>query len=58
METKEIAKLLTENHHWDELEATKLWCFGPDTTGTNILVDKTYQVQNIREIKESMETGF
>lgn len=31
---------LVDNFGWDVNEAKKLWCFGPDTTGANLLVDQ------------------
>lgn len=32
-------RTLADNYGWDPNEAKKIWCFGPDTTGANILVD-------------------
>ena len=39
-------------------EARKIWCFGPDTNGPNILVDCTKGVQYLNEIKDSVVAGF
>lgn len=39
-------------------EARKIWCFGPETTGSNILIDSTKGVQYLREIKDSIVAGF
>jgi hypothetical protein len=36
----------------------KIWCFGPDTNGPNILVDCTKGVQYLNEIKDSVVAGF
>merc|ERR1711981_422531 len=36
----------------------KIWCFGPETTGANILVDVTKAVQYLNEIKDSAEAAF
>merc|ERR1712086_680488 len=36
----------------------KIWCFGPETTGPNVLVDTTKAVQYLNEIKDSMEAAF
>lgn len=36
----------------------KLWCFGPETSGPNLLVDGTKAVQYLNEIKDSMEAAF
>ena len=55
---KDRAKILTETHEWDPNDAKKVWCFGPETTGANLLVDTTKQVQYLNEIKDSMEAAF
>jgi len=43
--SKEDSKLrgrkLADTYGWDVTEARKIWCFGPDTTGPNVLVDKS-----------------
>jgi elongation factor 2 len=57
-DSKERVKLLTENHEWDKNDALKIWCFGPDTSGANILLDKTSAVQYLNEIKDSIEAAF
>jgi elongation factor 2 len=40
------------------MEARKIWCFGPDTTGPNVLVDVTRGVQYLNEIKDSSIAAF
>merc|ERR1712195_439056 len=35
-----------------------LWCFGPETTGPNLVVDVTKAVQYLNEIKDSVEAAF
>lgn len=41
-EPKVRAKVLADEYGWDKTEAgTKLWCFGPENCGPNILVDGT-----------------
>jgi len=52
------AKTLQEKYEWDPNDAKKIWCFGPETTGPNLLVDQTKQVQYLQEIKDSMEASF
>merc|ERR1712147_40160 len=42
----------------DPKDALKIWCFGPETTGPNLLVDVTKAVQYLNEIKDSMEAAF
>ena len=39
-------------------DARKIWCFGPDTTGPNVLVDVTKGVQYLNEIKDSCVAAF
>merc|ERR1712127_605642 len=51
-DAKERTKYLSEKFDFDKNDALKIWCFGPDTTGANILVDKTTAVQYMSEIKE------
>ena len=55
---KERAKILQEDFEWDPNDAKKIWCFGPDNTGPNVVVDVTKQVQYLNEIKDSVEAAF
>ena len=38
---KERSRKLVQDYGWDKAETYKIWCFGPDTTGPNLLVDAT-----------------
>merc|ERR1712000_104273 len=42
---KARARELSEKYGWDVTEARKIWCFGPETTGPNTLVDVSKGVQ-------------
>lgn len=55
---KARARFLADEHGWDVTDARKIWCFGPDTTGPNVLVDQTKAVQYLNEIKDSVVSGF
>jgi len=55
---KARARILADDHGWDVTDARKIWCFGPDTTGANLLVDQTKAVQYLNEIKDSVVSGF
>jgi len=56
---KERAKLLTEKFDWDKDTATrKIWCWGPETDGPNLVVDQTQAVQYLIEIKEHVNSAF
>lgn len=55
---KNRARYLSEKYDYDVTEARKIWCFGPDGTGPNILVDCSKGVQYLNEIKDSVVAGF
>ncbi|CAG8629915.1 706_t:CDS:2 [Paraglomus brasilianum] len=55
---KSRARILAEEFGWDVTDARKIWCFGPDTTGPNLLVDCTKGVQYLNEIKDSCVAAF
>lgn len=52
------ARVLADEYGWDVTDARKIWCFGPDTTGPNLLVDVTKGVQYLNEIKDSCVAAF
>lgn len=51
-------RYMADNHNWDVNEARKIWCFGPDSNGPNVVVDTTKAVQYLNEIKDSVVAGF
>jgi elongation factor 2 len=57
-EAKNRGKVLADKFGYDVNEARKIWCFGPDGTGPNIMVDVTKGVQYLNEIKDSVVAGF
>lgn len=57
-DVKTRARYLADKFEWDVGEARKIWCFGPDGTGPNMLVDVTKGVQYLNEIKDSVVAGF
>jgi len=57
-DVKARARILADDHGWDVTDARKIWCFGPDTNGANLLVDQTKAVQYLTEIKDSCISGF
>lgn len=52
------ARYLADEHGWDVTEARKIWCFGPEAQGPNLLVDTTKAVQYLNEIKDSCVAAF
>jgi elongation factor 2 len=57
-EAKVRAKILAERFEWDLTDARRIWAFGPEGTGCNLLVDVSKGVQYLNEIKDSVVAGF
>merc|ERR1711897_51811 len=57
-DVKERAKLLRDKHSWSDNDARKIWCWGPETEGANVVVDVTQGVQYLIEIKEHVTSAF
>jgi len=63
---KARAKVITDKFNdendpvtaWNPTDARKIWCFGPDQTGPNCVVDVSKGVQYLNEIKDSVIAGF
>merc|ERR1712084_129736 len=50
---------LTAEPMSDELGAArKIWCWGPETEGANVVVDTTQAIQYLNEIKEHVDSAF
>jgi elongation factor 2 len=57
-DVKERGKYLVENYDWDPTESRKIWCFGPDVAGPNMVVDISKGVQYLNEIQDSVVAAF
>jgi len=55
---KTRGRYLADKYGWDVNEARKIWCFGPEGTGPNVVVDCTKGVQYLNEIKDSVVAGL
>lgn len=55
---KQRARYLAEKYEYEASEARKIWCFGPEGMGPNMLIDTTKGVQYLNEIKDSVVAGF
>merc|ERR1719428_1493682 len=55
---KEVAKMFRDKYGWDDNDARKVWCYGPETEGANVVVDTTQGVQYLLEIKEHVNSAF
>eukprot|EP01017_Pseudomicrothorax_dubius_P020190 TRINITY_DN2210_c0_g2_i6.p1 TRINITY_DN2210_c0_g2~~TRINITY_DN2210_c0_g2_i6.p1 ORF type:complete len:507 (+),score=113.23 TRINITY_DN2210_c0_g2_i6:131-1651(+) len=57
-DSKARTKILVEEFSWDRIDAGRLWTFGPEGSGPNILVNTTKGVQNLETIQDSLMTAF
>jgi len=55
---KKRAKILSEKYGIDQTDARKIWAFGPETNGPNIVLDVSKGVQYLNEIKDSVIAAF
>ncbi|XP_071953226.1 elongation factor 2b-like [Antedon mediterranea] len=55
---KTRARFLADTFEYDATESRKIWAFGPDGTGPNLVIDVTKGVQYLNEIKDSVVAGF
>jgi len=61
MDVKDRSKLLREHplFGWEEAATPqKIWCFGNDNIGPNIMVERTTGVAYLNEVKDSIVGGF
>jgi len=55
---KARAKILQQEYEIDQNDGRRIWCFGPEGTGPNLLFDTTKGVQYLNEIKDSCAAAF
>jgi elongation factor 2 len=58
MDQKAKTRFLVDKYGWEKSETQKIWAWGPDNNGPNIVVDKTVGVQYLLEIKDSIVAGW
>ena len=46
---KRTGLVLADEFSWDVTDARKIWCFGPDTTGPNLLVDVAKYLNEMKD---------
>jgi elongation factor 2 len=52
------ARAMADEYGWDVTDARKIWGFGPDGGGANVVYDQTKGVNYLGEIRESIVAGF
>jgi len=57
-DAKARTRILCDQFGWEKSTTQKIWCFGPDGSGPNIVVDVTTAVQYLNEIKDSVVAGW
>merc|ERR1712014_146011 len=57
-DSKEQIAYLAKEYSWNPDHAKKIWCFGPDVTGPNVVCDAAKGVDYLNEIKDSVVSGF
>merc|ERR1719327_2474994 len=58
MDQKTRTRVLVDKYGWEKSETQKIWAWGPDNNGPNLVVDKTVGVQYLLEIKDSIVAGW
>jgi elongation factor 2 len=58
MDSKTRAKILQNEYGWEQNDARRVWSFGPDSEGPNLLVDTTKSAEYLQEIKEHFVSSF
>merc|ERR1739838_1103033 len=57
-EPKARKNILCKEFEFDATDSMRIWAFGPETTGANLLIDTTKGVQYLNEIKDSCVAGM
>jgi elongation factor 2 len=57
-DVKNRAKRPCEEFEWEKDDALKIWGFGPDNTGPNVVVDMSKAMQYMNEIKDSVVSAW
>jgi len=57
-DVKELGKKLVTKFNWEIGDVKKIWAFGPESVGSNVVVDCTKGVQYMNEIRENVVAAF
>lgn len=58
MDPKQRTRILVDKLGWKKEHANKIWAFGPDAVGPNVVVDATKGVQGVQEVKNSITSAW
>ena len=57
-DVKTRARIMADDFGWEIADARRIWCFGPDGSGPNVVIDQTKAIQYFNEIKDSVVAAF
>lgn len=57
-DVKERGRFLADEFGMDSHQSRKIWCFGPASSGPNMLIDVTKSCQYLHEVKDTVVAGF
>eukprot|EP00003_Mantamonas_plastica_P022081 TRINITY_DN3695_c0_g1_i3.p2 TRINITY_DN3695_c0_g1~~TRINITY_DN3695_c0_g1_i3.p2 ORF type:complete len:549 (+),score=214.30 TRINITY_DN3695_c0_g1_i3:1307-2953(+) len=55
---KERNRYMASKFDWNPNDCKKIWAFGPETVGPNVLIDQTSGQSNMRDIKDTCVAAF
>jgi len=55
---KSRVKALVQQYGWTKGDAMKIWCFGPEEVGANVLLEKCVSASHLAEIRPHVVSGF
>jgi elongation factor 2 len=58
IDAKTRAKELQNRFGWDQTDARRVWSFGPDSEGSNLIVDTTKSAEYLQEVSEHLIDAF
>jgi elongation factor 2 len=58
MDGKIRAKELQNRFGWDQTDSRRVWSFGPDSEGPNLIVDTTKSAEYLQEVREHLIGAF
>ncbi len=62
MTNKERGKFFQDTYQWDMLASRRIWAFGPDDNGANVLLNDTLESETdpkmLATVRESIKQGF
>jgi elongation factor 2 len=58
MDQKTRTKELQNRFGWEQIDSRRVWSFGPDSEGPNLIVDTTKSAEHLQEVREHLVGAF